>query len=313
MSAVPSRLSPQELLAALLVILLWGLNFVPMKFALLEFTPFQVGAARFFLAAFPLVLFIARPAVPLKWLLLFVLTQGVGQFAFLFFALKLGMTAALASVLMQTQVFFTALMGVLLLGESISGALKAGMTIAAVGLSLFVINLLISSDVESVTGIGFLLTLSAAMMWSASNIIVKRMQVPGSSYSPLSLVAWGGLLSALGFILISLLVDGVAAQQNWLHGSATGWISLLYLGWAASGLAYWLWTLLLTRHPASRVAPFSLGVPVVGLLAGIFILGEQLSQLQWLGSALVMSALVVVVSAAQYSARKIARRYDREV
>lgn len=313
MSAVPSRLSPQELLAALLVILLWGLNFVPMKFALLEFTPFQVGAARFFLAAFPLVLFIARPAVPLKWLLLFVLTQGVGQFAFLFFALKLGMTAALASVLMQTQVFFTALMGVLLLGESISGALKAGMTIAAVGLSLFVINLLISSDVESVTGIGFLLTLSAAMMWSASNIIVKRMQVPGSSYSPLSLVAWGGLLSALGFILISLLVDGVAAQQNWLHGSLTGWISLLYLGWAASGLAYWLWTLLLTRHPASRVAPFSLGVPVVGLLAGIFILGEQLSQLQWLGSALVMSALVVVVSAAQYSARKIARRYDREV
>lgn len=313
MSAVPSRLSPQELLAALLVILLWGLNFVPMKFALLEFTPFQVGAARFFLAAFPLVLFIARPAVPLKWLLLFVLTQGVGQFAFLFFALKLGMTAALASVLMQTQVFFTALMGVLLLGESISGALKAGMTIAAVGLSLFVINLLISSDVESVTGIGFLLTLSAAMMWSASNIIVKRMQVPGSSYSPLSLVAWGGLLSALGFILISLLVDGVAAQQNWLHGSATGWISLLYLGWSASGLAYWLWTLLLTRHPASRVAPFSLGVPVVGLLAGIFILGEQLSQLQWLGSALVMSALVVVVSAAQYSARKIARRYDREV
>lgn len=313
MSQAPSRLSPQELLAALLVILLWGLNFVPMKFALLEFTPFQMGAARFFLAAFPLVLFVARPAVPFKWLLLFVLTQGVGQFAFLFFALQLGMTAALASVLMQTQIFFTAVMGVLVLGETISGALKIGMGIAATGLVLFVVNLLLSSDMGSVTGVGFLLTLSAAMMWSASNIIVKRMQTPGTSYSPLSLVAWGGLLSALGFMLISLLVDGVEAQRNWLHGSLTSWISMLYLGWAASGLAYWLWTLLLTRHPASRVAPFSLGVPVVGLLAGIFVLGEQLTPLQWLGSALVMSALVVVVSAAQLSARKVARRYDREV
>lgn len=313
MSAAPSRLSPRELLAALLVILLWGLNFVPMKFALLEFTPFQMGAARFFFAAFPLVLFIARPTVPLKWLLLFALTQGVGQFAFLFFALQLGMTAALASVLMQTQIFFTAIMGVLLLNESISGALKAAMAIAAVGLGLFVMNLLSSNQMGAVTGIGFLLTLSAAMMWSAANIIVKKMQTKDSSYSPLSLVAWGGLLSAVGFMLISLLVDGVEAQQNWLQGSAVGWLSLLYLGWAASGLAYWLWTLLLTRHPASRVAPFSLGVPVVGLLAGILILDEQLTRLQWLGSALVMSALIVVVSASQYSARKMARRYNREV
>lgn len=313
MPQASSRLSPQELLAALLVIVLWGLNFVPMKFALLEFSPFQIGAARFFLAAFPLVLFVARPAVPFKWLLMFVLTQGVGQFAFLFLALQLGMTAALASVLMQTQIFFTAVMGVLLLGESISGALKIGMGIAATGLALFVINLLISSDLGSVTGVGFLLTLSAAMMWSASNIIVKRMQTPGSSYSPLSLVAWSSLLSALGFMLISLLVDGVEAQHNWLQASLTSWISFLYLGWAASGLAYWLWTLLLTRHPASRVAPFSLGIPVVGLLAGIFVLGEQLTPLQWIGSALVMSALVVVVSAAQLSARKMARRYDRDL
>lgn len=313
MSASPSRLSSHELLAALLVILLWGLNFVPMKFALLEFTPFQMGAARFFLAAFPLVLFIKRPAVPLSWLLLFVLTQGVGQFAFLFFALKWGMSAALASVLMQVQVFFTAMMGVLLLNESISGALKAGMTIAAVGLALFVVNIFVNDERGAVTGLGLLLTLSAAAMWSGSNIIVKKMQAQGATYSALSLVAWSGLLSGLGFLLISLLVDGVEAQQNWLHGTFIGWTSLLYLGWAASGLAYWLWTLLLTRHPASRVAPFSLGVPVVGLLAGIVILDEQLTLLQWIGSALVMSALIVVVSASRYSARKVSRRYDREV
>ena len=70
---------------------------------------------------------------------------------------------------------------------------------------------------------------------------------------------------------------------------------MAYLGWVATVLAYSLWTGLLKRHPANRVAPFSLGVPVVGLSAGVFILGESVTAWQWAGIALVVAALVCVM------------------
>lgn len=310
MSASSSSLTARDLAAVTLVILLWGMNFVPTKLALQDFTPFQLGAARFLLAAFPLVLFLPRPQIPVKWLLLYGLTQGVGQFGFLFLALDSGMTTALASVLMQTQIFFTALMGATLLGEVISRPLKAGMVVASLGLVCFAVNALMASGTEDVGFIGLVLTLMAASMWASANILVRKIQSSGSQYRPLALLAWSSLISAVGFIILAALLDAPEVRWQWLQARPSSWVSLLYLGWAAGGVAFLLWTLLLTRHPASRVAPFSLGIPVVGLLAGVVILNEQVTTLQWIGSALVMSALVLVVLSALYSAHKLKRRYD---
>lgn len=309
MSGSPTQLTTRDLVAVTLVILLWGMNFVPTKFALEDFTPFQLGAARFLLAAFPLILIVPRPRLPSQWLLFYGLTQGVGQFGFLFFALSVGMTAALASVLMQTQIFFTALMGATLLGEVISRPLKIGMAVAGTGLLCFAINVFLTSGMHPVTAAGFLLTLLAASMWACSNVVVRKIQGTGIDYTPLALVAWSSLVSAISFVLMSFLFDDPAVRWTWLEAGTTSWVSLLYLGWIANGVAFWLWTLLLTRHPASRVAPFSLGIPVVGLLAGIFVLDERVTALQWMGSLLVMSALVFVVFSALYSVERMKRRY----
>ena len=89
-----AALSGHDLLAVLGVVVIWGLNFVAMKLALRDFTPFQLGAARYLVAVLPLALFIRKPQIPWVWLLLYGLVQGVGQFGFLFSALKVGMTAA---------------------------------------------------------------------------------------------------------------------------------------------------------------------------------------------------------------------------
>ena len=140
MSSPPQRLSGADLGAALGVVVIWGLNFVAMKFALRDFTPFQLGAVRYLFAVLPLALFIRPPKVAWKWVLLYGLCQGVGQFGFLFSALQAGMTAALASVLMQTQVFFTALFGFFLLHERMSRPLVGGLTLAAAGLICFGMN-----------------------------------------------------------------------------------------------------------------------------------------------------------------------------
>ena len=294
-----SALTGRDLAAALIVVVLWGVNFVVMKFALRDFTPLQLGAARYVFAVLPLALFIRPPKVPWKWVVLYGLFQGVGQFGFLFLALKVGMTAALASVLLQTQVFFTALFGFVLLHERASRPLQAGMLLAALGLSCFALNYVnpdaAGANISATTVLGLLLTLSAAAMWSMSNIVARRVQQVAGDYSPPAFVVWSSSVAILPFVALSGLFDAEAVRWQWMQARGSSWLAVAYLGWVATIVGYSLWTGLLKRHPANRVAPFSLGVPLVGLAAGMLVLGEVVSPWQWAGTALVVAALGCVM------------------
>lgn len=291
------RLSGRDLAAALVVVLVWGVNFVAMKFALRDFTPFQLGAARFLFAALPLMLFIKPPQVPWKWVVLYGLFQGVGQFGILFIALKVGMTAALASVLLQTQVFFTALFGFFLLHERASRPLQVGMVLAALGLSCFGYNYVSPGAASSsaTTVAGLLLTLCAAAMWALSNIVARQLQKVSVNYSPIAFVIWSGAVAIVPFIGLSWGFDAEAVRWQWLQARWSSWLSIAYLGWIATIVGYSLWTGLLKRHPANRVSPFGLGVPVVGLAAGMLVLGEVITPWQWGGIALTVAALACVM------------------
>lgn len=299
-----------DLLAALAVVVLWGLNFIAMKWGLESFTPFELGGMRYVAAALPMVFLVRPPRIGWRWVVGFGMFQGVGQFSFGFFALKLGMTAALASVLMQTQVFFTALFGFMALGERPSRPLLIGMALAAVGLGCFAMNF-IGPEAGSAGGatlIGIALTLCAAASWSVSNIIARLAQRAAPGYDPIAFVVWSCPAPILAFAALVAATEPGAGR--WLHlGSwsalpGLAWGSVAYLGWAATILGYGLWTRLLTRHPANRVAPFSLGVPVVGLAAGLLVLGEVVTGWQWVGTAFVVAALVCVVLGGRMAQRK---------
>ena len=304
MSAANTPFSGRDLLAALSVVVIWGLNFVAMKWALVDFTPFQLGVWRYVFAALPLVFIVRRPAVPWRWVVAYGLCQGVGQFGVLFIALQVGMTAALASVLMQTQLFFTALLGVLLLGEQLSRPLKFGLVFAAMGLGCFAMNYAGGAAAAGTTLLGFVLNLVSAAMWAGSNIVARRMQQVSGSYDALGFVVWSGLVPIVPFMLMSLVFDAPALRWQWLDAPLASWLSVAYLGWCATIMAYALWTGLLKRHAASRVAPFSLGVPVIGLAAGIGLLGERVTPWQWAGGACIVMALLVVLLGARWPGRR---------
>ena len=300
----------RDLLAALAVVIIWGLNFIAMKWGLESFTPFELGAMRYVAAALPMVFLVRPPRIGWRWVVGFGMFQGVGQFSFGFFALKLGMTAALASVLMQTQVFFTALFGFMALGERPSRPLLIGMALAVVGLVCFAMNF-IGPEAGSAGGatlIGIALTLCAAASWSVSNIVARLAQRAAPGYDPLAFVVWSCPAPILAFVALVATTEPDAGR--WLHADAwaalpaVAWGSVAYLGWMATILGYGLWTRLLTRHPANRVAPFSLGVPVVGLAAGMLVLGEVVTPWQWAGTAFVVSALVCVVLGGRWAQRR---------
>lgn len=132
-------------------------------------------------------------------------------------------------------------------------------------------------------------------MWAMSNIVARHVQQSGAPYSPLAFVVWSGIFAILPFAALSWVFDPETVRWQWTGARASSWLAVAYLGWVATLLGYSLWTGLLKRHPANRVAPFSLGVPVVGLATGMLVLGEAITPWQWAGVALLVAALGCVM------------------
>jgi O-acetylserine/cysteine efflux transporter len=287
----PLPLSRGDLLRALAVVVIWGLNFVVMKIGLQGIGPMLLGALRFAAAALPFVLFVKFPKLPWRYVVAYGLAQGLGQFGFLFLGLQMGMTAGMASVVMQTQAFFTLLLAVPVLGERARWSQGLGLLVALGGLVL--IATAHGEGPGQMTLAGFVLTLSAAFMWAVSNL-VARLASRVADYDPFPFIVWSSVFPIVPFLGLALWMDGVSgvgAQVAGLSGSAV--LAVLFLAWLATLLAYTLWTQLLKRHPAGRVTPFSLLVPVVGLWAAWVFFDELPLFQQWLGTGAVLLGLVV--------------------
>ncbi|HUH88222.1 MAG TPA: EamA family transporter [Pusillimonas sp.] len=275
----------RDWVAALTIILAWGVNFVVIKWGLDELPPFLLGGLRFLLVA-PAVFFVPRPAVSWRVLIMFGMTLSFGQFALLFTAMTVGMSAGLASLVLQSQAFFTVLIAALFLGEKVRAHHVLGMLVAAVGLGLIEQG----AYAGNVTLLGFALTLGAALNWACGNIIVKTV----GKVDMLSLVVWGALVPPIPFFIMSWVFEGPELIWHSLANiSLAGIGALLYLALAATTLGYVLWGRLLSRHPVSKVAPLSLLVPIVGLLSAAVLLGERMHLLQWFGGLIVMTGLAI--------------------
>nr|WP_100547008.1 MULTISPECIES: EamA family transporter [unclassified Pseudomonas] len=280
-------MTPKDLLLALLVIVVWGLNFVVIKVGLHGMPPMLMGALRFMLAAFPAILFVRRPQVPLRWMLAYGMTISVGQFAFLFYAMYVGMPAGLASLVLQSQAFFTLFFAALFLGERLRGSNLFGLLVAASGLVLIGLQ-----GGQAMTLAGFALTIAAASMWALGNVVTRKL----GKVNLVGLVVWGSLIPPLPFLALSLWLEGPELiSQSLRTFSLDSLLVLAYLAFGATILGYGLWSRLLSRYPASQVAPFSLLVPVVGISSSALLLGERLGGLQMVGAALVMAGLLINV------------------
>ena len=104
----------------LLVVAIWGMNFVSVKIALDAMPPLLVCFVRFFLTSMPAVFFFKRPAVPFGWIVVYGLLMFVLQFALIFSGMKAGLSPGLSSILLQTQVFFSILFGSMILKEQVT-------------------------------------------------------------------------------------------------------------------------------------------------------------------------------------------------
>ncbi len=280
-------------LLALLVVVVWGLNFVVIKVGLHNMPPLLLAGLRFLLVAFPALFFVARPKIPFRLLLGYGLTISFGQFAFLFCAINFGMPAGLASLVLQAQAFFTIILGALVFGERLQGKQLAGIALAVVGVLVLAEA---SLNGQHVALLGFLLTLAAAFCWASGNIFNKKIMQLETRPAVMSLVVWSALIPILPFMAASYLLDGPTVMLHSLVTlDLTTILSLIYLAFVATIVGYGIWGALLGRYETWRVAPLSLLVPVVGIASAALLLDEKLGALQLVGALLVMAGLYINV------------------
>jgi len=280
-------------LLALLVVVVWGLNFVVIKVGLHNMPPLMLAGLRFLLVAFPALFFVARPKIPFRLLLGYGLTISFGQFAFLFCAINFGMPAGLASLVLQAQAFFTIILGALVFGERLQGKQLAGIALAVVGVLVLAEA---SLNGQHVALLGFLLTLAAAFCWASGNIFNKKIMQLETRPAVMSLVVWSALIPIVPFMAASYLLDGPTVMLHSLVTlDLTTILSLFYLAFVATIVGYGIWGALLGRYETWRVAPLSLLVPVVGIASAALLLDEKLGALQLVGALLVMAGLYINV------------------
>lgn len=271
-------------LLGLLVTLLWGINFVVIKWGVADFPPFLFAAMRFVVAAVPAIFFVGKPCVPTRTLLVFGVLTGVLYFGFLFLGMKLGMPAGLSSIVIQSQTFFTIAFSAVLLKDYPKPLQILGVSVAFGGL------ILISKDVKASEWFPFLLVFMGAIFWGLSNVVLKA----AAPRDMLNFIAWASLVPPLPLLILSLVFEGKEAiGASLAHPSARGIFALFYIGWLATTLGYALWGKLLRQHSATLVAPFSLLIPLVGIASGCLLLDESFSIIQVLGAALIVSGLAI--------------------
>jgi len=285
-----AALRPRDLALALIVIIAWGVNFAVIKVGVADVPPFLLGAMRFALAAFPALLFFRPPKLPLRLYLAYGLTISVGQFAFLFSAIHMGMPSGLASLVLQSQAFFTMMFAAVWLKEHWRANQLGGLLLAAAG--LVVVG---GAHGVSVPLMGFLLTVAAAVLWACGNI-VTRATGQYAPFNQLAFVVWASAVPPLPFLALSYWLEGPQAISAALHNfSLRSFGAVAYLAWVATLMGYGVWTYLLGRYPANCIAPFSMLVPLVGLTTGWLVFGEVLQPSHLVGGALLMCGLLVNV------------------
>ena len=287
----------RDLILALLVVIVWGANFTVIKLGLAGLPPMLLVALRYTFAAVPAIFFVKRPDIGWKYIIAYGMAVGVGQFSCLFYAMNIGMPAGTSSVILQSQVFFTLIFAAVLLKEHLRIFHALGVIISAIG--LFFISGNIGSGQMSSLPLGALfLTLLAAAFWGISNIIVrfasKQAAAQGKTIDMFGLVVWSSLVPPLPLFIFALILDTPETLLNIVLGlSGQSIFAILYLSFLATLFGFGLWSFLLSKYPAGKVAPLSLLVPITGLITARTVLGEQLMPIQWLGCGIIILGLII--------------------
>lgn len=270
---------PRDIALAVALMAAWGINFIAIDIGLDRMPPLLFGAIRFALAAFPALLFVGRPQVAWRWVIIIGLTLGSVKFGLLFAGMAAGMPAGLTSLVLQSQAVFTLVFAVTLMGERPRAGQWIGLAIAASGILVVALRLGAGGPMGA-----FALVLGAAAAWGLSNVAMRQAAPPDM----LKFMVWVSAIATVPLAALSLVLEGPPRLDLDLAGVG----ALVYIAGVSTLGGFAVWGVLIRRYGAATVAPFSMLVPFFGMGSAVLFLGETLHATDLLAGALIIGGVL---------------------
>lgn len=278
-------MKPWHLALAVLITAIWGINFSVIKLGLATVDPFILAGIRFSLCALPAIFFIRKPDVPWRYLIGYGLVFGIGLWGVVNLGIKAGLSAGIASLILQFSAFFTLLLGGWVFKEALTRFQVLGMLIALGGLLCII---MISDGSVSLPGV--FLVLVGAASWSVANIINKK----ASTRDVFGFLVWSSAFAPIPLFALDYVINGSAGYSSFIQQvDTTAVLSILFQVYPNTLFAYWIWNSLLKTYPVSTVAPLSLLVPIFGMLGSVFVFHESVPLNKVLAVVLIVLGLAV--------------------
>ena len=216
------------------------------------------------------------------------LVLGVIKFSLLFVGMDLGLSAGLASLVLQSQAFFTALLMAVIFKDMPRPVQLLGIAVAFAGIGL------IATTVDQViTPIGLTMVVAAGFAWAISNLLMKQT----GKVDMLALIVWVSLIPPVPLFVMLMFIEGTdAAYEAVTTITWSGVGAVIYIAFASTIIGFAIWGKLIRIYGAGRVAPFSLLVPIFGRGSSAIVLGEEFGLIRLLAAAMVVTGLILTVA-----------------
>ena len=274
-----------SLIAAIVPIFL-GFGFVIAKPAMEHLPPFLLMGLRFTFVASLLIWWFPIPRAYLKRIFFASLIANTLQYSITYTGLSF-IDASAAVLLVQTEVPFGVVFAYFMLKEKPTVRSLIGIAIAFVG-----VYILTGSPNLDGKFIGVSLVIIGSGVWALGQVLVKPLS---KEINPLTLVAWLGLFSGPILIGLSAIFDG--NPINYFKAAPfEAWMIAIYLGFIMQPITYGCFYYVLKNNPLYKVLPIvTMGIPPTGLLAAIFLLGEEPTKELFIGGAIIIIGVILIV------------------
>jgi len=279
-------LNLKDTFLATLVPIFLGFGFVIAKPAMEYFPPMLLMGLRFFFAASILIWWFPIPRGFLKKIFFVSLIANTLQYTITYTGLSM-IDASAAVLLVQMEVPFGVMFAYFILKEKPTVRSIFGISIALIG-----VYILTGSPNLDGKFIGASLVVTGASIWALGQVLVKPLS---KEVNPIALVAWLALFSGPILIAFSAIFDGNTINY-FKTASLESWIIAIYLGFIMQPISYGCFYYVLKNNPLYKVLPIvTMGIPPTGLLAAILILGEEPTKELFIGGAIILLGVVMIV------------------
>jgi|TARA_B100001750_G_scaffold104142_1_gene82386 O-acetylserine/cysteine efflux transporter len=276
----------KHVVMAFFIVVLWGLNFVALKIAVLSLPPIFLAGLRFLLISIPWIFFVEKPKVSKRQFITLPITLGVLQYSLLYYGMSTGLSAGLSAVILQTQSFFTVIMSTILIKEKPRLNEILGLLIGALGVMILLINNNGDFKIEAV-----LIILAAAISWGIANIQLKNL----GNVNMVSFLIWISPFAAIVLFIISFILEyDLVLNIDFSNVEIKVFLSIFYTAYLSTVIGFTMWQYLLNKYKSVQITPYGLLVPVTGSIFGYIILSEVLEIYQIIAGIVIIIGLMVI-------------------